>query len=119
MSATRPACCPIRVEDGEALLDGADLLGIAAGDRYAVVAPGGDPSKPLGTAVVDRVVAGRARLTLEGTTVAAVPAGAAAHPLEVSLGPVPSRCCPPTILAGPPSSRSSRSQPWCGSSTKG
>ena len=65
---------PIRVEDGEARLDGADLLGIAAGDRYAVVAPGGDPSQPLGTAVVDRVVAGRAQLTLEGTTVAAMPA---------------------------------------------
>lgn len=86
---------PIRVEDGEARLDGADLLGIAAGDRYAVVAPGADPSKPLGTAVVERVVAGRARLTLEGTTVAALPTGAAAHPLEVSLGARPVAVLPP------------------------
>jgi hypothetical protein len=77
---------PVRVADGIALLDGADLLGIAAGDRYAVVAPGGDPAHPLATAIVDRVVAGRARLTLDGTAAADLPPGAAAHPLEVSLG---------------------------------
>jgi hypothetical protein len=86
---------PIRVDDGVALLDGADLLGVSAGDKYAVVAAGGDPAHPLGTAVVDRIVAGRARLTLDGIAVADVPPGAAAHPVEVSLGARPVAVMPP------------------------
>jgi Caspase domain len=77
---------PVVVEGGAAYLEAAALFGVGAGDTYAVVAAGGDPRTPLGTAVVEAVVAGRARLALEGIAAEGLPAGAEAHPREVALG---------------------------------
>lgn len=86
---------PVRVEAGAALLDGAALFGMAEGDRYAIVPPDGDPSEPLATATVDRVVAGRARLLLTGAAADELPPGSSAHPIEVALGARPVLVVPP------------------------
>ncbi|HVM39156.1 MAG TPA: caspase family protein, partial [Acidimicrobiia bacterium] len=80
---------PVVVHDGAALLAGAALFGMAVGDRYAVVAPGGDVDRPLDTAVVDRIAGDRARLRLATVAADALPAGCSAHPLEVALGARP------------------------------
>lgn len=80
---------PVVVRDGAALLEGAALFGMAEGDRYDIVAPGGDAGPPLATAVIERIVGDHARLLLEGVAPDALPAGASAHPAEVALGARP------------------------------
>jgi hypothetical protein len=77
---------PILVEGDAPYLDAPALFGIGEGDTYAVVAAGGDPATPLGTAVVEALVGGRARLALDGIAAADLPEGAEAHPREVALG---------------------------------
>ncbi|MGQ0616573.1 MAG: caspase family protein [Acidimicrobiia bacterium] len=86
---TTTGVLPVVVADHEAWLDGASLFGMAEGDSYAVVAPGGDPSAPLATAEVAAVAGDRARLVLAGTAADDLPPGAAAHPGEVALGARP------------------------------
>ncbi|MDP9388511.1 MAG: caspase family protein [Actinomycetota bacterium] len=80
---------PVRVAGGVALLDGAAVFGMAEGDTYAVVGPGGDPRRPLATAVVDRIIGDAARLLLHGVTADGLPSGASAHPTAVALGARP------------------------------
>jgi hypothetical protein len=80
---------PILVENGVALLESAALFGMTEGDSYAVIAPGGDPHRPLATALIDAIVDGRARLRLEGVAAEDLPPGTAAHPVEVALGARP------------------------------
>ncbi|MGH9181377.1 MAG: hypothetical protein ACRDY5_06645, partial [Acidimicrobiales bacterium] len=80
---------PVVVDGGVALLEGAALFGMAEGDTYGIVGPGGDPGQPLATAVIDRLVGDRARLLLHGLAVDALPAGTSAHPVEVALGARP------------------------------
>lgn len=87
---------PVRMESGVALLEAGDLLGIAEGDAYAIVAPGGDPAKPVATAVVDKLVGGAARLALDGLAPSGLPAGASAHPRQVALRARPVAVVPPT-----------------------
>ncbi|MEW2524323.1 caspase family protein [Streptomyces sp. NPDC047071] len=85
---------PVGFDRDGAYLTGAELFGIAVGDRYALVPPGGDPERPLTAAAVDRVEAGTARLRIqsEGAADRAAdsatrpPPGTEAHPLHVSLG---------------------------------
>lgn len=86
---TTTGVLPVVVVGHEAWLDGASLFGMAAGDSYAVVAPGGDPSAPLASAVVAAVAGDRARLALAGMAADDLPPGAAAHPVEVALGARP------------------------------
>lgn len=86
---------PVRVEGGVAVLDGAGLFGMAEGDRYLVVGPGGRPAEPLATATVERIVGDRARLRLEGAVASDLPPGSAAHPVEVALGARPVAVVPP------------------------
>lgn len=86
---------PVRVDSGVALLDGGDILGIAVGDVYAIVAPGGDPTSRLATAVVDKLIGGAARLALKGMAPSDLPAGASAHPQQVALGARPVAVVPP------------------------
>ncbi|MEI5101072.1 caspase family protein [Streptomyces sp. PmtG] len=77
---------PVRVERGVALLDGAALFGVATGDTYALVPPGGERDAPLTTAVVDGVDAGTARLRPHDPPASGLPPGTEAHPLRVGLG---------------------------------
>ncbi len=82
---------PVSADRYGAYLDGAELFGVAVGDQYALVPPGGDPRRPLATAVVDRAEAGTARLRLQGGAAhepppEIPPPGTEAHPLHVSLG---------------------------------
>ncbi|QDQ15639.1 caspase family protein [Streptomyces spectabilis] len=80
---------PVAADRDGARLDGAELFGIAVGDQYALVPPGGDPERPLALAVVDRTEAGTARLRVEGEAAPGphqIPPGTEAHPLHVSLG---------------------------------
>ncbi|MFE6158105.1 caspase family protein [Streptomyces sp. NPDC056486] len=90
---------PVLVGRGAAFLEGAELFGIGIGDTYAVVAADGDATAPLATAVVDQVAAGRARLRLDASSLAALPAGAEAHPLEVGLARRPVAVRPPNHVA--------------------
>ena len=85
----------VRVEGGVALLDGAALFGMAVGDSYALVGPGGDPRRPLATAVIDRITGDRARLLLQGIEAGDLPAATSAHPAEVALGARPIAIVPP------------------------
>jgi len=77
---------PICVEAGTAYVKAATLFGLGVGDRYAVVAAGGDSSEALGIAVVEAFAGDRVRLLLEGIDGAHLPPGAEAHPLQVALG---------------------------------
>jgi hypothetical protein len=77
---------PVLVELARAFLEFPRLYGIEVGDRYALVAAGADPARPIAVATVDRVLDGRARLALNGRSAATLPPGVEAHPLEVALG---------------------------------
>jgi Caspase domain len=77
---------PVKVDGGVALLEGAALFGVAEGDRFAIVAAGGDPRQPMATAIVERLVEGRARLQLSGADPGDLETGTTAHPIEVALG---------------------------------
>jgi hypothetical protein len=77
---------PVTVEGGVALLEGAALFGVAEGDRFGIVAAGGDPRHPMATATVDRLAEGRARLELDGADAGDLEPGSTAHPIEVALG---------------------------------
>lgn len=77
------------VETGGRLwIDRAALFGVAEGDEYAVIAPGGDPAQPWAEVKVDQVQGGRARLLVTSSPEPdkPLPEGALAHPIEVSLG---------------------------------
>ena len=80
---------PVRMERGTALLDSAALFGLAVGDTYTLVAPGGDVAAPLARATIEKIVVGRAVLLLDGTTPSELPQGTTAWPLEVALGARP------------------------------
>ncbi|HEU4841436.1 MAG TPA: caspase family protein, partial [Ilumatobacteraceae bacterium] len=62
------------------------LFGVAAGDRYRLVAPGTDARHSTWIADVERVDGDRALLTLRGVAASELPAGVLAHPLETALG---------------------------------
>lgn len=76
---------PVLVDRGAAWLLDADLLGLAAGDSYALVRPGGDPRRPRTMATIDRITSGRARLALARGRASQLPAGVAAHPVSTGL----------------------------------
>ena len=86
---------PVRFEGDVAVLDGAALFGMAEGDSYVVVAPGGLRGQPIATAVIDRIVGDRARLLLTGVAARDLPAGSSAYPVEVALGARPVAVVPP------------------------
>jgi Caspase domain len=90
---------PVRITGEIAVLTDAGLFGLAAGDRFDLVAPGGSVTDPLGSAVVDRIVDGRAVLRLDGVAAADLPGGTAAWPREVALGSRP-------VVVGPPGAAS-------------
>ena len=77
------------VEGGAAFVESADLFGVAEGDTYLLVGPGGDRRTPLAEATVDLVTANRARLSLSGNVAGALPPGTAAHPLVTAVGSRP------------------------------
>jgi hypothetical protein len=108
---------PIAVDGEQAWLDGAALFGVADGDRYAVVGPGGDVDQPVATATVDGVRGDRARLHLDGATAAELPAGALAHPSRSASAAVRSPCCPQGTAMHRPCSRCCGAPPTCGPST--
>lgn len=83
------------VDTGGVWLERAGLFGVAEGDRYALVAPGGGVRAPLATAVVETIAGDRARLRVDGVASGDLPAGTLAHPLEVSLGRRPVAVVPP------------------------
>jgi hypothetical protein len=64
----------------------AALFGVALGDSYALVAPGGDPAHPIAKGVIDAVVGDRGRLSFEQPLTSPVGEGVMAYPVEVSLG---------------------------------
>jgi hypothetical protein len=74
---------PVRVEHGTAALPDAAVFGITVGDRYHLVAPG--TNSPVGSAVVARIIAGDAVLTVDGTEPRDLPTGTAAWPVDVAL----------------------------------
>ncbi len=90
------------VDGGAAWVDQAALFGVAEGDVYAVVAPGGDVRAPLTTARVDLVAGDRARLRLDGCAVADLPPAVLAHPVEVSFGRRPVAIVPADAPSGGP-----------------
>ncbi|GAA3826916.1 hypothetical protein GCM10023083_69940 [Streptomyces phyllanthi] len=76
---------PVRIKDGVAVLPDAAVFGVAVGDRYELVARGGEPR--LAGAVVARIAGGDAVLALEGVPDAsALPSGVSAWPVGVVLG---------------------------------
>ncbi|WP_433799964.1 caspase family protein [Actinomycetospora sp. CA-084318] len=93
---------PVQVVEGTALLDAAALFGSAVGDAYVLVPPrGGRARAPAVRAVVDRIVDGRAVLSLDSGTGADLPPGTAAWPLEVALGSRPVAVLPAGSPARP------------------
>jgi hypothetical protein len=81
---------------GHLWIERAALFGVAEGDRYAVVAPGGELTSPWAEVAVDLVAGDRARLAHSAATPeSALPAGALAYPIEVSLGRRPVAVRPP------------------------
>lgn len=86
---------PVLLEQRSAVLESAALFGVGVGDTYAVVPADGSVGAPLTTAVVERIVAGRAVLRLDSLSPADLPAGIEAHPLEVALGRRPVAVLPP------------------------
>lgn len=85
----------LAIEPGGVWLERAGLFGVAEGDRYALVAPGGDVRAPLATAVVETIAGDRARLRVDGVASDDLPTGTLAHPLEVTLGRRPVAVVPP------------------------
>jgi hypothetical protein len=79
---------PVLVEDGVPYLAHPALFGIAVGDRYDLVAVGGDARRPVARGVVTHVLAERARLTLVPAT-PALPPHVEAHPVEIGAGRQP------------------------------
>jgi hypothetical protein len=78
---------PVAETDGRLWIERAALFGVAEGDSFAVIAPGGDLSRPWAEVVVDQVAGDRARLAHSAAPPdSALPAGALAYPIEVSLG---------------------------------
>jgi len=76
---------PIVVQNGVAWLLDAGLLGIAEGDQYAVVVPGGNTHRPRTRATVDRLEGDRARLKLATSRASFLPAGSTAHAMSGNL----------------------------------
>jgi hypothetical protein len=75
------------VESDEGLwVERAALFGVAVGDSYALVAPGGDLEHPIAVGVVDAVMGDRGRLSFEQPLTSPVGEGVLAYPVEVSLG---------------------------------
>ena len=72
--------------DGGVWVERAALFGVALGDSYALVAPGGDPAHPIAVGVVDAVVGDRGRLGFDQPLTSRVGEGVLAYPVEVSLG---------------------------------
>jgi len=72
--------------DGGVWVERAALFGVALGDSYALVAPGGDPAHPIAKGVIDAVVGDRGRLSFEQPLTSPVGEGVLAYPVEVSLG---------------------------------
>jgi hypothetical protein len=87
------------------LLDSAALFGLAVGDTYALVVPGGAVAAPRAQAIIEKIVAGRAVLRLDGATAIELPPGTTAWPLQVALGARPVAVLPtdspqrPTLVA--------------------
>jgi uncharacterized caspase-like protein len=80
-----PGALPVFVEQGVAWLLDAGLLGLAVGDVYALVRPGGDAARPRTRGTIDRLAHGRARLALDRGGPTQLPAGTTAHPISGSL----------------------------------
>jgi hypothetical protein len=59
----RRGALPVRAQAGQLWIDGAELLGVSAGDRYTLLDGGGGE---LGTATADPPAAGRAQLHADG-----------------------------------------------------
>ena len=72
--------------DGGVWVERAALFGVAIGDSYALVAPGGNPVHPIATGVIDAVVGDRGRLAFEQPLTSPIGEGVLAYPVEVSLG---------------------------------
>ncbi|MEV6956989.1 caspase family protein [Streptomyces sp. NPDC051183] len=79
---------PVLVTEDGVFIDAAELFTVEEGDVYALVGPAGEGLPPLGTAAVDRVTGGQARLrpAAGSPRFPPLPEGTEAHPLRVSLG---------------------------------
>jgi hypothetical protein len=92
----RTGVLPVLVDGRTAYLPNPGLLGVTAGDRYAVVAVGADPARPLATGTVTAVPGGRAPLRLDrDLPLSARRTRLEAHPVRVSLGRRPVAVVPP------------------------
>ena len=76
----------IVASDGAIWVERAALFGVAPGDSYALVAPGGDLAHPIAEGVIDAIVGDRGRLSFEQPLTLPVVEGVLAYPIEVSLG---------------------------------
>jgi hypothetical protein len=88
----RPQAYPLRLDDGEVTIEGATLLGIAAGDTFRLVGPDGET--PIGAATVGELDGDLAILTVDGNG-AEVAEGAQAVPVETSAPRRPVRLSAP------------------------